>query len=83
MQQPRGPEARLVPAATDSRLRALPLGMELLATVDWLLHERECEATVPEIRASLGVWPGGAAVAARKQRLFDDRMLGLALERLV
>lgn len=59
-----------------------PLGMELLATVDWLLHERECEATVPGVKLGLEGWPGGHAAAARKLRLFDDRLLGLALARL-
>jgi hypothetical protein len=57
--------------------------MELLATVDWLLHETGCPATVSGVNKGLETWPGGAAAAERKQRLFDDRLLGLALERLV
>ncbi len=60
-----------------------PLGMELLATVDWLLVREDAEASVPGIRQALARWPAGVAAAERKQRLFDDRMLGLALERLV
>jgi len=59
-----------------------PLGMELLATVDWLLHERHCEATVAALKRGLEMWPGGRTAARRKLRLFDDRLLGLALERL-
>ena len=60
-----------------------PLGMELLATVDWLLHETGCPATISGVTKGLATWPGGPAAAERKQRLFDDRLLGLALERLV
>ncbi|MGE3344318.1 MAG: macro domain-containing protein [Vicinamibacterales bacterium] len=59
-----------------------PLGMELLATVDWLLVERATERSVGAIKTALGDWPGGRAAADRKLRLFDDRLLGLALERL-
>lgn len=59
-----------------------PLGMELLATVDWLLHERACEPTIDAIRGGLKAWPGGQAAAQRKLRLFDDRLLALALARL-
>ena len=59
-----------------------PLGMELLATVDWLLRERGSEATVAGIREGLGAWPGGRAAGRRMQALFDDRLLALALERL-
>jgi len=59
-----------------------PLGMELLATVDWLLSEGKRQATVASIREGLSVWPGGKQAAKRKQALFDDRLLNLALERL-
>lgn len=60
-----------------------PLGMELLATVDWLLCREGCAATVPDIKAGLANWAGGAEAGKRKLRLFDDRLIGLALERLV
>ena len=59
-----------------------PLGMELLATVDWLLFEGKVERTVAALRSALKDWPGGKTAAARKLKLFDDRLLGLALERL-
>jgi len=59
-----------------------PLGMELLATVDWLLQEQHTEATIPAVKRDLKTWPGGPAAARRKLRLFDDRMLDLALDRL-
>jgi len=59
-----------------------PLGMELLATVDWLLCQEGCAPQVAAVRAELARWPGGPAARERKLRLFDDRLLGLALERL-
>jgi O-acetyl-ADP-ribose deacetylase (regulator of RNase III) len=59
-----------------------PLGMELLATVDWLLQKQRCEPTVSGLRQGLQHWPGGSAAALRKGKIFDDRMLGLALQRL-
>jgi hypothetical protein len=59
-----------------------PLGMELLATVDWLLQEEDCEPTVAALRRCLSEWPGGSDAADRKLRLFDDRLLELALDRL-
>lgn len=59
-----------------------PLGMELMATVDWLLHEEKSEASVAALRDGLGRWPGGPGAAERKLRVFDERLLGLALERL-
>ncbi|BDT68094.1 hypothetical protein os1_22760 [Comamonadaceae bacterium OS-1] len=57
-----------------------PFGMELLATVDWLLSQEGVPATVEGVRAGLQRWPAGAA--ERKSRLFDDRAIGIALDRL-
>jgi len=59
-----------------------PFGMELLATVDWLLTKEAIAPTVPSLRVGLQRWRGGGAAAERKDRLFDDRALGIALERL-
>ena len=59
-----------------------PLGMELLATVDWLLVENRCDADVTAIKEGIARWPGGQDAARRKQKLFDDRLLRLALQRL-
>ena len=59
-----------------------PFGMELLATVDWLLAREGVAPDVPALREGLRHWPGGPDAAARKDRLFDDRALGIALERL-
>ena len=59
-----------------------PLGMELLATVDWLIEREHREPTVAGIRAGLREWPAGEAAAERKLRLFNDRLIGLALNQL-
>jgi O-acetyl-ADP-ribose deacetylase (regulator of RNase III) len=59
-----------------------PYGMELLATVDWLLTREDVAPTVSALREGLRRWSGGSEVAQRKDKLFDDRALGIALERL-
>lgn len=59
-----------------------PLGMEVLATVDWLVHRENVEPTLAGIREGLGRWPAGPSAVARKQRLFPDRLITLAIERL-
>lgn len=57
-----------------------PYGMELLATVDWLLFKEGIQPTVQAVRKGLQHWPAGAA--DRKTRLFDDRAIRIALDRL-
>jgi O-acetyl-ADP-ribose deacetylase (regulator of RNase III) len=59
-----------------------PFGMELLATVDWLLTKESVAPTIPAVREGLRLWCNGSDAAERKNRLFDDRVLGIALERL-
>jgi O-acetyl-ADP-ribose deacetylase (regulator of RNase III) len=59
-----------------------PMGMELLATVDWLIDREHCDASVSAIRAGLAQWPAGVEAAERKVKLFNDRLIGLALNRL-
>lgn len=58
-----------------------PYGMELLATVDWIVSQEGAAPTVEAVRAGLMRWPhdGGAE---RKARLFDERAIGVALDRL-
>jgi O-acetyl-ADP-ribose deacetylase (regulator of RNase III) len=59
-----------------------PLGMELLATVDWLLVKENCSATVDGVKDGLKHWTGGPEAGARKMKIFNDRLIGLALNRL-
>lgn len=59
-----------------------PLSMELLATVDWLIWQEKVEANVASIKLALMDWPGGAESGARKLRLFEDRMISIAIDAL-
>ena len=59
-----------------------PLGMELLATVDWVLVHEDIDESASRVREKLAAWPGGKAAADRKVRLFDERLVGLAIDRL-
>lgn len=59
-----------------------PLGMELLATVDWLVQHKNVKPERDAIKAALATWAGGAKSAERKQRLFEDRLIDIALKRL-
>jgi len=82
-----GDEARPYLPALEQTSRIIdgfesPLGMELLATVDWLLCKGGYEPTVEALKRGLEVWPGGPEAGERKLRLFDDRLLGVALDRL-
>lgn len=58
-----------------------PFGMELLATVDWLLVKEGVAPTVHAVREGLKQWPVAGA-AQRKEALFHDEAIGIALERL-
>ena len=59
-----------------------PFGMELLATVDWLLSREGCAPDVVALRKAVAAWPAGPRWGARKNRIFDDRALGIALDHL-
>ena len=55
-----------------------PVGLELLATVDWLVVHG-APPTVEGVRAGLAGWLGGGSAAERKLRLFDQELIGGAL----
>lgn len=59
-----------------------PLGMEALATVDWLIARERAEPTLAGIRLALDRWPGGTEAAVRKRRVFSDKLLQASLARL-
>jgi O-acetyl-ADP-ribose deacetylase (regulator of RNase III) len=59
-----------------------PYGMELLATVDWLIEKEKCEPTINAIEQGIKNWPTGKKSAIRKAKLFDQRSIGIALDRL-
>ncbi|MBD8526237.1 type II toxin-antitoxin system antitoxin DNA ADP-ribosyl glycohydrolase DarG [Pseudomarimonas arenosa] len=58
-----------------------PFGLELLATVDWLLKEG-VSPTVSAVSSGLRDWSGDPEAAERKVRLFNERALSVALNRL-
>lgn len=58
-----------------------PLGLELLSTVDWLL-QHGTRPDLSDIKQALGTWEGGEEAGRRKLRLFDDRMIEVAVDRL-
>jgi len=58
-----------------------PLGMEVLTTLDWLISQEQIEPNVEAIKEGLRHWPDDIA-GQRKLRLFSDRLIALALERL-
>ena len=59
-----------------------PLGMELLATVDWLLQKDEVEPTVAGVVDGLSKWANGAAAGQRKLKIFNERLISIALDQL-
>lgn len=60
-----------------------PFGMELLATVDWLLTEENCQPTLSSVKEGVRHWPAGKKWADRKLTLFNDSSLQLAIARVV
>lgn len=59
-----------------------PLGMEVLATLDWLISQEGIKPEVEAIKEGLRHWPDDIA-GQRKLRLFSDRLIALALEQLL
>jgi Predicted phosphatase homologous to the C-terminal domain of histone macroH2A1 len=59
-----------------------PLGMEALATTDWMLARMDCPSNLVDVKKCLSQWPGGKKAAQRKLQLFDDALLVLALKQL-
>jgi O-acetyl-ADP-ribose deacetylase (regulator of RNase III) len=60
-----------------------PYGMELLATVDWLLTVQSVDPNLDGLRTAIRNWSYSADAASRKASLFDDRVLGIALKRIL
>jgi O-acetyl-ADP-ribose deacetylase (regulator of RNase III) len=82
-----GSEAKVYTAALNMTALVIdgfesPLGLEVLATVDWLLQEHHGQADVASIKSRLQSWLGGGNPAERKLRLFTDELIFLAIERL-
>lgn len=56
--------------------------MELLSTVAWLIVNRGCEPTLDSVKDGISRWPAGQQWAERKQALFDDGSLQIAIDRM-
>lgn len=59
-----------------------PLGMEALATIDWLMVNEKCAPELDAIKTGLESWSGGKSAAQRKLRLFSDALIILVLQQL-
>lgn len=62
-----------------------PYGMELLATVDWLIYKEGMKPTLVSIKQGLKDWyaeSGEPKWGQRKLNTFDDNSINLAIERL-
>lgn len=59
-----------------------PLGMELLATIDWLIRIERVPPTLEAVTVGIKTWPGGVDAARRKEAIFERRLIEIALERL-
>lgn len=59
-----------------------PFGMELLATVDWLLFQSQVNPDPASVMEGVRNWSGSKSSAQRKLKLFDYSRLELALDRL-
>lgn len=59
-----------------------PFGLELLASVDWLLAESQATPDPESVMVGVSHWPGGEYSAQRKLKLFDRPKVELALDRL-
>ncbi len=57
-----------------------PLAMEVLATTDWLINRQHTPPNLPEVKKGISEWmPDDPSAGARKLRIFDDRLLSMAL----
>ncbi|MGM0630841.1 MAG: type II toxin-antitoxin system antitoxin DNA ADP-ribosyl glycohydrolase DarG [Pseudomonadota bacterium] len=59
-----------------------PYGLELLATVDWLITEGSVEPNPEKVLAALRQWPAGEQWAQRKLNMFDHKAISVALDAL-
>jgi O-acetyl-ADP-ribose deacetylase (regulator of RNase III) len=80
------PEAKVYRPALEATTTLIdglesPFGMELLSTIDWLIDQGGVQPEVKSVREALAKWPGeDGKAAARKLELFDERVIGIALQ---
>jgi O-acetyl-ADP-ribose deacetylase (regulator of RNase III) len=81
------PEAKIYRPALDVTAELIdglesPFGMELLATVDWLVHHEGVEPNRAAVRRGMSQWPAGKKARERKLAMFDERVIDIALQTL-
>jgi O-acetyl-ADP-ribose deacetylase (regulator of RNase III) len=59
-----------------------PYGLELLSSVDWLINKEKLDIDISALQEGLRKWPYQDGSGERKAKLFDSRVLGIALDRL-
>ena len=59
-----------------------PYAMELLSSIDWLLTREGIDPDIDKLVSGLRNWNSGQGSGARKARLFDARVISIALHRL-
>ncbi|MGH2342784.1 type II toxin-antitoxin system antitoxin DNA ADP-ribosyl glycohydrolase DarG [Segnochrobactraceae bacterium EtOH-i3] len=59
-----------------------PLGMELLATIDWMIERQNTSPTTTDIINGLHSWPAGEEAGQRKIRLFKEHLVEIALAQI-
>lgn len=59
-----------------------PLGLELLASLDWLLRETDFDPAKTSPSSAIGDWPGPPHARSRKTRILSDELLHLGISRL-
>ena len=79
-------EMQIFKEALDDTIRLIdgfesPFGMELLATIDWLLECDNCEPNINSLQIGISNWKNKQA-AKRKARLFNEKSIQTALNKL-
>jgi hypothetical protein len=59
-----------------------PLGMEALATIDWLYHKEKKPLQLDSIRQGIQNWSHDASSAERKSRIFSDQLISNSIDRI-
>ncbi|MFD1384367.1 macro domain-containing protein [Rhodanobacter aciditrophus] len=59
-----------------------PFGLELLSTLDWLVHKEEVEPNKAALMDGISKWPAGVGAATRKSKIFHEKAVAIALNRL-
>lgn len=78
------PQKGLIDKRTKREVSVAPVGIlaRMLVALDWLITQEGITPSVEAIKEGLRLWPNDLA-GQRKLKLFSDRLIALALERLI